>query len=104
MGKRAMTEYAGGHATLPAANDVVSEFADRYKETPMYVAVSLQSIKKSEIVNVTNAAYGGQANTSPSLTMKIADFFRKINLKAAKSRSFLPFAPVNLLFSLSAPL
>lgn len=68
----------------------IKEFKDLNNNT-LHVAVALQSIKKSEIVNTTKAvANNGQANVSPSFIVSIADLFRKTNPKDTPITKYLP--------------
>ena len=81
--------FQDGDRIVPVKLEV-KEFKDG-KDNALYVAVALQGIKKSEIVNTTKAAnQGGQANVSPSLNVRIADIFKKIN---PADRNFIKYIP-----------
>lgn len=84
-----MSAYEDGDRIVPVKLEI-KEFSGTKKNT-LHVAVALQSIEKSEIVNTTNAIErNGQANVSPSLTYKIADIFEKINPEDVTFTKYLP--------------
>lgn len=83
-----MSVFEDGNRVVPVKLEI-KEFEGE-KDNTLHVAVALQSIKKGEIVNVTKAVNDGQANTSPSLNVKIADLFRKINPLDADFLKYIP--------------
>ena len=44
-----------------------------------YVAIALESIKKNEIVKQEDAKDGVARQYSPSFSISVADYFRKVN-------------------------
>ena len=84
--------FEDGNRVIPVKLEI-KEFAAG-KANALYVAIALQSIEKSEIVNTTSAIQDGQANVSPSLSVSIADLFRKIN---PADGTFLKYVPKQFL-------
>lgn len=83
--------FVDGENIIPVKLEV-KEFSD--KENTLYVAIALESIKKNEIVKQEVATNGVARQYSPSFTISIADFLRKIN---PSDESFYKYIPKRLL-------
>ena len=72
---------------------IIDNFQNQ-KENTLHVAIALESIKKDEIVKQEVATNGVARQYSPSFTISIADYFRKIN---PSDESFYKYIPKKFL-------
>ena len=79
--------FVDGNDIIPVKLEV-KEFSD--KENTLHVAIALESIQKDEIVKQEDASKGGARQYSPSSTISIAEYFRKIN---PSDESFYKYIP-----------
>ena len=79
--------FEDGENIIPVKLEV-KEFSD--KTNTLHVAIALERIKKNEIVKQEVATSGVARQYSPSFTISIADFLRKIN---PSDESFYKYIP-----------
>ena len=85
-----MSAFEDGDSIIPVKLEV-KEFKD--KQNTLYIAISLEAIKKTEVLKQGNTEKGVTQN-SYSVTISICDLFSKIN---PKDINFLKYIPNNFL-------
>lgn len=85
--------FEDGERIIPVKLEV-KEFSD--KQNKLYVAITLQGIKKEEIVTQGDTAQNSVTQDAPSSVISIAQFFEKIN---PQEKNFTKYIPDNFLTS-----